>query len=150
GLNDSLSLMNGSNYSSNVDITWTFEPIAGGFGAPSLTGGAGAPLSTISKAGGAQTPNLANWGLQPRNYKLTMTVTDKSNKLNTVSATKNQISLVLADLSQVKVYPNPWRSDRHGVLPITFTNLTGNTTIKIFTASGHQVRKLTAPGASVT
>jgi hypothetical protein len=44
-----------------------------------------------------------------------------------------------------KVYPNPWRSDKHAAHPsITFAGLTVGTTIKIFTASGHLVKTLSS------
>lgn len=47
-----------------------------------------------------------------------------------------------------RAYPNPWRSDRGYTQQITFDQLTGNTTIKIFTASGHLAKTLTT-GASL-
>ena len=49
-----------------------------------------------------------------------------------------------------RAYPNPWRSDQDGGLPITFDRLVGNSTIDIFTVSGHLVRSLTASGGSTT
>jgi hypothetical protein len=49
-----------------------------------------------------------------------------------------------------QVYPNPWRSDKHSGNPITFDQLSGNTTIKIFTVSAHLVKTLTTSNASVT
>ena len=48
-----------------------------------------------------------------------------------------------------QVYPNPWRSDRGYPAQITFDQLSGNTTIKIFTASGHLARTLSTTNASV-
>jgi len=47
-----------------------------------------------------------------------------------------------------RVYPNPWRSDRGYPAQITFDQLTGNTTIKIFTVSGHLVKTLTTGSTS--
>ncbi len=47
------------------------------------------------------------------------------------------------------MYPNPWRSDRHSVRQITFDQLTVNTTIKIFTVSGHWVKTLPTSSTSV-
>jgi hypothetical protein len=41
-----------------------------------------------------------------------------------------------------RAYPNPWRADRGYAQQITFDQLAGNTTIKIFTVSGHLVRTL--------
>jgi len=50
----------------------------------------------------------------------------------------------------VRVYPNPWRSDKHGGHPsITFDGLTIGTTIKIFTVSGHKVKVLKTDARSI-
>jgi hypothetical protein len=49
-----------------------------------------------------------------------------------------------AGLGNVIAYPNPWRSDRGYAQQITFKGLTGNTTVKIFTVSGHLVKTLSA------
>jgi len=48
-----------------------------------------------------------------------------------------------------RVYPNPWRSDRHAGKNITFDGLTSGTDIKIFTVSGHKVAELQTDGPSV-
>ena len=48
-----------------------------------------------------------------------------------------------------QVYPNPWRSDRGYPAQITFDQLTGNTTLKIFTVSGHLVKTLTTSASSI-
>ena len=48
-----------------------------------------------------------------------------------------------------RLYPNPWRSDKDSGIPITFDQLVGDTTIKIFTVSGHLVQTLTTSGASI-
>jgi len=55
-----------------------------------------------------------------------------------------------AVLSMVRVYPNPWRSDQYGRSPITFDHLPVNTTIKIFTVSGHWVKTLPISSSSTT
>jgi hypothetical protein len=49
-----------------------------------------------------------------------------------------------------RAYPNPWRADRGYVQQVTFDQLSGNTTIKIFTVSGHLVRTLTTGSLSTT
>lgn len=49
-----------------------------------------------------------------------------------------------------RAYPNPWRSDRGYPAQITFDQLTGNTTIKIFTLSGHFVKGLPLASSSTT
>jgi hypothetical protein len=48
------------------------------------------------------------------------------------------------NLSGVRVYPNPWRSDRHGTSNVTFDRLTAGATVKIFTVSGRWLRTLIA------
>jgi subtilisin family serine protease len=49
----------------------------------------------------------------------------------------------LADLNSMLVYPNPWRADRHGAgVPVIFDSLTADSTVKIFTMSGYEVRSL--------
>jgi hypothetical protein len=52
------------------------------------------------------------------------------------------VTLVLADLNNSRVFPNPWRSDRHSSLPMKFDQLTESATIKIFSVAGHIVRTL--------
>ncbi len=53
-------------------------------------------------------------------------------------------------LDQVRVYPNPWRSDRHAARSITFDQFTVDTELKIFTVSGHHVKTLPRSSDSVT
>src|SRR5262245_22836872 len=55
-----------------------------------------------------------------------------------------------ADLSTVRVMPNPWRSDRHAQIPVRFDPLTTRTTVKIFTTSGRWVKTLTSNGIDLT
>jgi len=52
-------------------------------------------------------------------------------------------------LSQIQVYPNPWRSDKHGGKQITFAQLVVGGTIKIFTTSGHKVKEIPVTGTSM-
>jgi len=59
-------------------------------------------------------------------------------------------TFVTDDLSAVRVYPNPWRSDKDGDIPVTFDRLPLNITIKVFDVSGRWVKELTTPGASAT
>lgn len=48
-----------------------------------------------------------------------------------------------------RIYPNPWRTDRH-MGGITFDQLTGQATVKVFTISGHLVRSEQTTQASYT
>jgi len=51
-------------------------------------------------------------------------------------------------LDSVKVFPNPWRGDRH-TASITFNGLPTGATVKIFTISGHLVRDLGENGGQI-
>jgi len=57
--------------------------------------------------------------------------------------------LTAADLSSVRVYPDPWRSDQDSAYPIKFDRMAPGSTVKIFTVSGHWVQTLTADGSGV-
>lgn len=50
----------------------------------------------------------------------------------------------LTAVDAVRVYPNPWRRDRHQGSPITFDQLRPNSQVKIFTVAGHWVETLDA------
>jgi len=60
------------------------------------------------------------------------------------------VSVTPGQTLSVRVYPNPWRSDKHaGHASITFDGLVANTTIKLFTASGHKVKELTTSESKI-
>lgn len=59
-----------------------------------------------------------------------------------VYPTVTQGTLVIGGEAPVRVWPNPWRSDLHRTDPVTFGNLTENSTVRIFTTSGYWVRTL--------
>ena len=71
-------------------------------------------------------------------------------QLPLVEQAQANVTLVAADLNGVRVYPNPWRSDKHQGRSITFDNLTVNTTVKLFTVSGHHVKTLPTSSTVVT
>ncbi|MEW6517636.1 MAG: hypothetical protein AB1439_12120 [candidate division FCPU426 bacterium] len=48
------------------------------------------------------------------------------------------------DLTQVRVFPNPWRGDRHAALPVYFNHLPAGSTVRIYTSSGRLCRTLFA------
>ena len=50
--------------------------------------------------------------------------------------------LLNSDLSGVRVFPQPWRKDKHHDFPITFDRLSTQATITIFSLSGHRIRTL--------
>jgi hypothetical protein len=53
-----------------------------------------------------------------------------------------RITLVSATLGNLRVYPNPWRQDKHAGLDITFAGAPAGATLKLFTVSGYFVREL--------
>jgi hypothetical protein len=61
-----------------------------------------------------------------------------------------RISVVSGDFSQVKVYPNPWRKDKHAGKNVIFTNLPADCTVKIFTVSGHLAKDLGPASGTAT
>lgn len=42
----------------------------------------------------------------------------------------------------VRVFPNPWRADRHTGVNLTFDGLLPNSTVKIFNLAAHWVKTL--------
>ena len=84
--------------------------------------------------------------MSPGTYTLTVTATQGT---QTRSATAT-ITLVAADLANVKVYPNPWRSDKHAGRDIRFDGLTVGTTIKLFTAGGRLIKEAHTDSSSWT
>jgi hypothetical protein len=48
------------------------------------------------------------------------------------------------DLSQIRVFPNPWRADRHAAQPIYFNHLPAGSIVRIYTSSGRLCRTLSA------
>jgi len=74
-------------------------------------------------------------------------------QMSTQTVTSHDVTVtpVSVDLSGIRVYPNPWRSDQDSNQPyITFDTLPAGSTIKIFTVSGHLVQTLTPSGTSIT
>lgn len=49
-----------------------------------------------------------------------------------------------------RVFPNPWRADRHNGRPVVFDQLGPGSEVRIFTASGRWIRTLSAPAGSVS
>src|SRR5258708_1265289 len=116
-------------------------------GAYSLEPGAvRAPSASFTTA--SPQANLSLYALGLGSYRVDVQAFDSAtNSLGTATAS---VTLVPADLSGVRVYPNPWRSDRHSVRQMSFDQLTVNTTVKIFTVSGRWAKTLTTSSTSVT
>jgi hypothetical protein len=147
-INQSLRLRYGSLAVSRVG--WTFEPS----GVTSVASAADrrAPSASAGMAGYTTTASESfipqGHGLIPGTYQVTVQLLDSSGAV-LIQATQ-AITLVAADLAGVKVYPNPWRSDRHAAHPgITFEGLTLGTTVKIFTIAGHRLTALHTDGPKI-
>ncbi len=48
----------------------------------------------------------------------------------------------LSSLASLRVYPNPWKANRHAGMDIHFEGLPANTTVKLFTIAGHWIKTL--------
>jgi len=70
------------------------------------------------------------------------------NAQNTPSpAATGSVTLISADVNALKVYPNPWRAGKDDNYPmVTFTNVPPQSTLKIFTVSGHLIYSTTGAG----
>jgi hypothetical protein len=135
---------------SNLTYVWTITPLDNS--QPSdlsrqQTLKAGAISSSVSSQTSVPALGLTTWSLAPGPYTISVYATDGTTNSNTASKT---ITLVLADLSQVQVYPNPWRSDKHTGKSVTFANLSATTSVKIFTVSGHLAKDLGTANGTVT
>jgi hypothetical protein len=135
-------------------FVWTFTPQTN---SPSTLGDRSLPSSASSQAAGPasasiNTPspalNLATVPLVPGLYLISLKAFDAVG--NASAEAQDYVTLVPADLSSVRIYPNPWRADRHAGKPIVFDNLTINSSAKIFTVSGHAVKTLPTNNVRLT
>ena len=127
---------------------WSIVPSTPPTSSPSagVAGLSQAPASLFATPNG--TALLAPLNLPLGYYQISVTATDAYG--NVSPAASAYVSLVNSDLSAVRVYPNPWRSDRHASLPITFDHLTANSRVKIFTLSAHHVKTLPVSSSIIT
>jgi len=107
-------------------------------GAPSAAsmGSAGAPFKTTSNILG-----LGQYSFPPGYYQISVQAFDATGHQSAV--VYGNVTLVAANFGNVRVFPNPWRRDRHDNHPITFDRLPLGSVVKIFTVSGHWVKTLT-------
>ncbi len=133
-----------------TSFQWSFElqpSISASASASSITAFArSAPVSAFATS--VPQANLGPHNLQPGYYQISVRATDAANRVS--SPAQAFATLVLADLSRARVFPNPWRADKHIGLPITFDGLTLNSIVRIFTASGRLVRTLPLTHSSIT
>jgi hypothetical protein len=59
-------------------------------------------------------------------------------------------TVATANQANVRVYPNPWRKDKHAGHPITFDQMASGSDVKIFTVSGHKVKELDGSSGTAT
>jgi hypothetical protein len=87
-------------------------------------------------------------------YSRVAATTDDGDQFNCVvtgangSVTSSTVQLTIIPV--VRAYPNPWRSDRHTGVPITFDGLLANSTVKIFNLAAHWVKTLPPASGTVT
>ncbi len=136
-------------------FAWSFTPSSEGraprpeVGASSALGARASGLApSASFTTSSPQANLSLYSLGLGLYQVNVEAFDSAN--NSLGTASGSVTLVPGDLSGVRVYPNPWRSDRHSVRQITFDQLTVNSTVKIFTVSGHWVKTLPTSSTSVT
>ncbi|HVO33565.1 MAG TPA: T9SS type A sorting domain-containing protein [Elusimicrobiota bacterium] len=58
----------------------------------------------------------------------------------------SQAVAVKSAFDNMRIYPNPWRADKHADVPVTFDRLPASAAIKLFTVSGRFVKSLEADG----
>jgi hypothetical protein len=135
------------NYTAPVTgFDWVFQAQTGASPSPGTPGWrVTARAATLNYSSAAPRLNLAQFNLAPGPYQIT--VIARNGAVASTPATA-RITLVDSSLSGVKVYPNPWRSDRFSG-DLTFSGLTGQATVKIFTVSAHHVKTLNTAGGSV-
>jgi hypothetical protein len=131
-----------------VNFVWTFTPDSGNLSATnsfnrtiSRAVQIGVPTRTQSNSIG-----LAGSDLPLGRYTMSVYAILGNQVSPTVSKT---VTLIPGDFATMRVFPNPWRSDRHSSTPfVTFDNLPPASSIKIFTVSGHHVADPTVNGNS--
>ncbi len=129
-----------------VSYQWSFIPFLSAASAPARG------LRTQAHPYGGSfntqsaTAQLAPMNLIPGLYQVSIMAIDSKNNMSPPA--QANVNLVLSNLSAIKIYPNPWRSDQGYGRQITFDQLPYGATVKIFTVSGHWVKTLTAPSAT--
>jgi len=139
GLGDSLSI---NNYPiSNAEFIWTFTPV-GGTPYPASPGIFPAAGSASFKSG-AKTNSLSSYGLGSGVYQVTVQAQDNLGDTSPpLMRSVTLLGVLESDFSGIRLYPNPWRKDKH-TGPIVFDHLPIGSSVKIFTISGLLVKSLT-------
>jgi hypothetical protein len=122
--------LNGSNFSSDSFVLWNGTSRATTYLSSSQL------QISLTAADLAQAENVSVYVVNP----------------STTGARSAPASFPIEPISGVnaaRVSPDPWRSDRHSGVPITFDQLTPGSTVKIFTVSARWVCTLSAPAGFV-
>jgi hypothetical protein len=131
-----------------IRFDWVFIPAQTIRMAPSVVGAPGAAGASSARFSTARPQaDLSQASLTPGLYWIAVSVVDSSNY--TFGPAQARVTFLAGNLASSRAYPNPWRSDRHRGMPITFDQLTDDTTVKIFTLSGRWVKTLD-PGITST
>lgn len=144
-LEDSLAFK----YDATASFVWTFDPQSPASATKTASGSlALGALGQVSAKSAAPKIQLGDHALAVGDYLLTVQVFQTDGTPGP-SATAH-ITLVSANLSNVRVYPNPWKKNVNEGTNITFGNLPEGSTIKIFTVSGHLLREFKAASGQQT
>lgn len=100
--------------------------------------------SGIAVQSSAPQLKLGDYALSPGVYSLTVQVRALDGSAG--PSAHATFTLLSADLSAIKVFPNPWRRDRGAGQGISFENLPPDSKVMIFTVSGHIVRQFDSSG----
>jgi hypothetical protein len=127
---------------------WTFTPIDSTSGTASSSSRTRARVSAVSFPSASGTASLKNYALSPGRYTVSVVAKDSSGRSS--PAASALVNLVNASFDAVKVYPNPWRKDRHSGRPIIFSGLPVDARVQIFTLSGQRVTSLPSTAGQAT
>jgi hypothetical protein len=109
------------------------------------SGMGGAPIRTAGHVG----LRGDNCNFKVDNFRVDSLAT-RSAAPSFVNERETAASGVVVNLTQARVFPNPWRADLHGVAPITFDQLTPDGEVRVFTVAGQAVKHLTVTHGQVT
>ncbi len=121
---------------------WSVQPAQPGLQGPYQTNLAQAGTVSVSWSTVDQSANLSTQSFSPGYYAISVRAFDNSGVIS--APAQAYVTLVPADLNSARIFPNPWRADRHMGSPLTFDQLTANCSIAIFTVSGRLVRTFPA------
>jgi hypothetical protein len=145
-----ISLSPASTNSGNPGLTLTVN--GKNFAADSIARWNGSNLTTVFISSTQLTAQIGAAGMS-RAAAVTIDVVNASpgGTSNTMPfLVGNGTQGVISDLSQVRVFPNPWRADQHGGVLVTFDHLFPGSTIKLFTISARWIKSLQSDNGVAT